>query len=648
MTSLPLANGTILQNRYRISQLLGQGGFGRTYLAEDQGRFNELCAVKEFIAPHGDPTVLAKAKELFQREAATLYQIQHPQVPQFKANFTEGDRLFLVQDYVEGKTFLDLLNEQKAYGRNLTEAAVKQLLVSLLPVLAYIHSKGIIHRDISPDNIMLRRQDTLPVLIDFGVVKEIATKFIGTPGMAAATTVGKLGYAPSEQVQAGRAYPSSDLYALAVTAIVLLTGREPQELYDDTQLTWQWQRWVEVDPQLVLVINKMLSYRPGDRYQSAQDVLQALKGLTPEISAAPTQSPYPDTNPPVTAPPPSQVRTVAVGGIHPLGASTNTQQNNPIIPTAEGNGALPVILIGLSMATAAAVIGFTAASLFSGGSQQTIATPSPTTSPSASPTPTVTPSPSPTPSQTAASLTQKISLEAGDSRTERGNLKANQILNYVVRGEKGQKLNVSLNGEGVLLSVLRENQRVLVQGVQSWSGTLPANGDYTISLRPAPGVPETDFRFNISLEAAPVPATPASPPSPSPTRTPPSPSPSPSPTQTPSPKPSEAPTPSNEVIPLSVSAGQQTVSDRLTPLQTKDYLVNVQRGQGLSLQVTSGQVVMDIYGPDGRIIADAGGVNFFDADVPVTGEYRIRVRANERSNDRTDYSVRVGVRNLSP
>ncbi|MGL4379285.1 MAG: protein kinase domain-containing protein, partial [Microcoleaceae cyanobacterium] len=243
----PIPIGTILQNRYRVLSILGQGGFGRTYLAEDQGRFNERCALKEFIPNTNGTYALDKSKELFQREAAILYQIQHPQIPQFRATFEENQRLFLVQDYVEGKTYRTLLNERKSFGSVFSEPEVLLFLRQILPVLAHIHARGIIHRDIAPDNIILRESDRVPVLIDFGVVKELATRVSGDPAMPA-TSVGKVGYAPSEQMLSGQATPSSDLYALAVTAIVLLTGKEPQELLDQHTLVWSWQQWTKVSP----------------------------------------------------------------------------------------------------------------------------------------------------------------------------------------------------------------------------------------------------------------------------------------------------------------------------------------------------------------------------------------------------------------
>ncbi|PSB15569.1 serine/threonine protein kinase, partial [filamentous cyanobacterium CCP2] len=368
--------GTVLQNRYRLLEVLGQGGFGRTYLAEDLGRFNERCALKEFSPAGTSDYALSKSKELFQREAAILYQIQHPQIPQFRATFEEDQRLFLVQDYVAGKTFRALQSDRKAEKRAFSEAEVLQLIQQLLPVLAHLHSKGIIHRDIAPDNIILRQEDNLPVLIDFGVVKEIATR-LHSETATQATTVGKMGYAPSEQIQTGRAYPNSDLYALAVTAIVLLTGKEPQELYDDRNLQWQWQRWAAVSPGFAQILNRMLSYRPGDRYQSAQEVMQALHHLThppvvppaprPQTNPTPATPAKPPAKPPNRTPNPttSHVPTVAIGrrpnsATYPATRSSESSNRSaPVIrSTSEGSAwenPFALILTTIGLATVAGI-----------------------------------------------------------------------------------------------------------------------------------------------------------------------------------------------------------------------------------------------------------------------------------------------------
>ncbi|MFS8119629.1 MAG: protein kinase domain-containing protein, partial [Microcoleus sp.] len=393
----PIAIGTILQNRYRLLNILGQGGFGRTYLVEDSGRFQERCALKELIPVQSGPYVLEKSKELFLREAAILYQIAHPQIPQFRAIFEENQRLFLVQDYVEGMTYRELLVDRAATGRTFSEAEVLVFIRQMLPVLAHIHARGIIHRDISPENIILRENDQLPVLIDFGVVKELATKVLSPEGTAHATTVGKIGYAPIEQLQSGRATASSDLYALAVTAIVLLTGKEPQELLDQTTLQWNWQQRVQVSPGLALVLNRMLNRSPGDRYQSVSEVAQALDGQTsphPQ-SSQPTVPPAPV----VSAPNPSEIATVAIGRAPQPVAQSAHPQNQPdpeIEPTGGNFWDNPAAAIGL-LAGLVILTGFGSWALV-GSFLNNNPRPKPTPTPQLiTPAPTLTPIPNPEP-----------------------------------------------------------------------------------------------------------------------------------------------------------------------------------------------------------------------------------------------------------
>lgn len=290
-----LAKGHILEKRYRIVSQLGQGGFGRTYLAEDLHRFDERCVLKEFAPQVQGERDLQKAKDLFQREASALYKLKHPQLPQFREFFQaqlagQVGCLFLAQDYVEGQTYGELLKSSK----RLSETDVRQLICRLIPVLSYIHSQGVIHRDISPDNLILRRSDQLPVLIDFGGVKQVAATaiFKFTSIGQVPTRLGKIGYSPEEQLQQGQVFPNSDLYALAVTALVLLTGKEPQELYDIQQATWHWKRKTKVSSQLEAVLQKMLAPKPENRYQAAAEVLQDLSPTAPtppdNVSQTPT------------------------------------------------------------------------------------------------------------------------------------------------------------------------------------------------------------------------------------------------------------------------------------------------------------------------------------------------------------------------
>ncbi|NJN04224.1 MAG: protein kinase [Leptolyngbyaceae cyanobacterium SL_1_1] len=276
-----LSAGDKVAGRYTIHRLLGQGGFGRSYLAEDTQRFGELCVLKEFVpaAANRSSQALQKALALFKREAKTLYQISHPQVPKFLACFTQSQRLFIVQEYIDGVTYSDLMQRRQAFS----ETEVTQWLQQMLQVLEHLHELKIVHRDISPDNIIFSQQRNLPVLIDFGLVNNAITRLcsgaVQPADEAAASIVGKFGYSPPEQIRLGRCYPCSDLYALGVTAIVLLTNQHPRHLMDQDSLEWQWRSQANISRGLDKVLTRMLIPQPKSRYQSAREVLTALESM---------------------------------------------------------------------------------------------------------------------------------------------------------------------------------------------------------------------------------------------------------------------------------------------------------------------------------------------------------------------------------
>lgn len=283
----PLQPGTCLHERYIIQRQLGEGGFGRTYLAEDMGRFREKFVIKEFMPLMRNTTALRKAEELFQREAAILHQLEHPQIPRFWQIFRQERRIFLVLDYVDGITYKDLFEQRLEQGQCFSETEVLELLQNLLPVLSYLHRRGVVHRDIAPDNIILRREDRLPVLIDMGGVKQVAIQ-IGAQieaeqNLAGSmiTCVGKIGYCPEEQLYYGLVAPHSDLYALAVTILVLMTGKKPQELLDPDTLQWSWEQDLKLSPLLAKTLNRMLAQKPANRFQSADEILQVLNPIFP-------------------------------------------------------------------------------------------------------------------------------------------------------------------------------------------------------------------------------------------------------------------------------------------------------------------------------------------------------------------------------
>ena len=275
---LPIASDTLLQQRYCILNLLGEGRFGRTYLATDRGRSDAYCAIEE-LAPFSQfSSTVTTAKATFKQEATILYQLQHPQLPRFWTTFEEQNRILLVRDYIVGKTYRNLLDERRDLGKTFSEAEVWRFLLQIIPVISYIHGKGTIHRDLSPEHIVCRDSDRLPVPIDFGVVKEFANKLQVDPEQQR-LVIGQPGYAPSEQLHSGQVYPSSDLYALAVTAIVLLTGKEPSALFEGDLLNWTWRKWTPINDGFAQILGRMLNAEPQDRYQSAIEVDRALQSL---------------------------------------------------------------------------------------------------------------------------------------------------------------------------------------------------------------------------------------------------------------------------------------------------------------------------------------------------------------------------------
>jgi serine/threonine-protein kinase len=306
-TRLEIEVDGLIGDRYRIVKKLGHGGFGHTYLAEDINRFNERCVLKELAPAEGNS--LDKAKELFLREAQVLYKLQHPQIPHFRESFVDGKRqsLFLVQEYIEGPTYEAILRDRKRQGKTFSESEITALFAQLLPVLDYIHGQRVIHRDISPDNLICRNRDHLPVLLDFGGVKAAAITAVRSNDpdhpSRAVTLLGKVGYSPEEQLRRGQVSEASDLYALGVTALVLMIGKEPAEFYDAFHLKFDWRSHLTLSPGLGQMIDKLVAYQNSDRYRSAAEVLAALSHLSPSQLAAPSSPPMPSPSPQLPNPP---------------------------------------------------------------------------------------------------------------------------------------------------------------------------------------------------------------------------------------------------------------------------------------------------------------------------------------------------------
>ncbi len=297
----------LLRNRYRVIRPLGQGGFGKTYLAADEDMLQTNCVIKQFSPQTQGTKSLEKAVSLFNQEAVRLHQLgEHPQIPTLLAYFEHEQHLYLVQQFIEGQNLYQELQQQGPFN----EEKIKEILLGLLPVLKFIHERKVIHRDITPANVIRRQIDGRLVLIDFGIAKQLTEASAAQTG----TRIGTEGYAPIEQLRNGQVYPASDLYSLGATCIFLMTQTKPDHLYNPLDGTWIWQehlkkRGINVSDRLANIINKMLKDWVIERYQSAEEVLKDLN----VVSAVPPSSipAKPTTKPPMGMPP-AGMKTPAV------------------------------------------------------------------------------------------------------------------------------------------------------------------------------------------------------------------------------------------------------------------------------------------------------------------------------------------------
>ena len=309
----------ILAGRYRIIARLGQGGFARTYTAQDiQNPENPPCVIKEIPFPSSkDPRVLERGRERFETEASALRRLgKNSRIPELFDRFEAKDRCYyLVQEYVEGHP----LSQELTAGDRWNEQQTVALLREVLEILKSVHQENIIHRDITPANLIRRETDKQIVLIDFGAVKEISTFTSNSTGeILTSQAIGTNGYMPAEQYNPRSVpQPYNDIYAVGMIAIQALTGQHPITLPHDPktcEIVWDYSTpdrpAVQVSDQLKNILTKMVRYHFQDRYQSVDEVLQDLDSLQLTPPPPPPPAPPPVLTPPPPPPPPAAPRPV--------------------------------------------------------------------------------------------------------------------------------------------------------------------------------------------------------------------------------------------------------------------------------------------------------------------------------------------------
>ncbi len=339
-TPVPEA-GQLIGSRYRLERRLsapsgdpaGVLAQGELWQARDQLAAEAPVALRRL----GSEADQARARELWSR----LQGVLHPQVPRFGAVIQEEGQLWLVREWQSGRTYGQLLEAR--HGRQMVFGAGEVLLLlrQLLPVLAALHSQELLHGDLSPDNLLRRDSDGLPVLLDFGLVRGLAASGAGESGAAGATP----GYAPPELLRGEPAQPWMDLHALGVVALVLLAGEPPGKLLDPVSLAWRWPVALEPEPALLAQLQRLLERDPARRFASAGQALVAFQALEMPDSTGPvaradrTVALVP---PPPVTPAPAPTPTVPEPAFDPQpAAAIPAQDRQPQAPQEGGSGEDP-------------------------------------------------------------------------------------------------------------------------------------------------------------------------------------------------------------------------------------------------------------------------------------------------------------------
>jgi len=275
-STVVIASGRTLQGRYEIQELIHSGGMGYIYLAKDKRLYDRLCIVKQAREAIKSETHQKKLEE----EALRMAKLNHPNIAMIFDHFVEGGYYFLVVEHISGKTLSEVFKE---HNGQLTENEVVRWAISLCDVVSYLNREGVIHRDISPDNIMITEGNSIK-FIDFGTLREF--RYLVPGGTVG---IGKYGYTPPEQWR-GKPEPRSDIFALGATIYYLLTGflplsqeyltgQAPQKEDFNPDFPPIRTKNPNVSPQLEAILQRALQLDVNSRFPSAIEFGQALRSL---------------------------------------------------------------------------------------------------------------------------------------------------------------------------------------------------------------------------------------------------------------------------------------------------------------------------------------------------------------------------------
>ncbi|MBD2175465.1 serine/threonine protein kinase [Pseudanabaena sp. FACHB-1998] len=520
----------VLDGRYKLIKKIGAGGFGHTFIARDMRRpGSPPCVVKQLKPASDDPTFIREARRLFNTEAETLEKLgRHDQIPQLLAYFEEDKQFFLVQEFIEGRSLHDEMKarlpevsdldnepqdrileqlsnlEAPIRDKQLSEIEVLKILADVLDVLDFVHSEGVIHRDIKPDNLIRRKKDQKIVLIDFGAVRAMQdanTQLTADEkGESRFTvTIGTPGYMPSEQC-AGRPNYSSDIYALGMVAIKALTGYAPTDLPNDPATgEVVWRDKAKVSNGLAMVLTRMVRYHYTQRYQSVREVKQGITTFATmtEVERQATTSKIMRSTTLTESEQSTSMRSNS-GSRSSLSTSTRRVSSSSNASASSNAGVL--FLFGGLLAVVAVVAAFALPSMMRNKSQPIVVNNPPITS---AINPEVNPTAAPNAPLSNEPVNQNLSLEANrESLVIPSKMGGNGTHSYTLQARSGQILNVGLTGTGMVMNVLDSQGIALPNGANIVNGdvAIAADGIYTVQLRGITNANELPYQLRLALK----------------------------------------------------------------------------------------------------------------------------------------------------
>jgi serine/threonine protein kinase len=496
---LPIPSDTTLNDRYRILDILGKSSSGYTYLASDLTRMDAKCAIEELGEIANETEATDGGRELFAAAAGSLYQLQHPQLPRFWATFEEQNRVFLVRDYIPGFSYAEILDRARADGGKFKEENVRQFLFQILPVLDYIHSKGIVHQHLSPETIILRQEDNLdplPVPIDFGEVRQIAAHWHSTDLRSGWNE--QAAYLAPELKQGRSAKPCSDLYSLGIITLVMLTGKDADALADDRGVVnWDWRKDTPVSNELVRILTGCLEVKESNRYQSADEVFEDLQAISlsvdrdrEPIERVPTAN-FNDNYSSSTTVPKHRVNSAITN------FKTSSIWEKPSI----------FIPLGILVSLTAGFGSWFGISQFlhRKPAAPVVEQPAPQTEIVTTPADRKSDFNNPTIAKGESGIGDTgvtIQPIVGQNVTQTGTVDGGATVSYKLAAAPGQTYDINTGSSQVLMSILDRVGTPVdskAERVSSWRGDFPVAGEYTIQMRPIQGLDGKAFPFSISV-----------------------------------------------------------------------------------------------------------------------------------------------------